>query len=135
KRADEMVAASQSIRAGTAAVAVAGQKKIAVEKLVPGQFQPRRHFDDEALQQLADSIAAHGVLQPLLVRPILNGEYEIIAGERRWRASQLAKVHELPVVIQEMSDKEALEIALIENLQREDLSAIEEAEGYQRLMD
>lgn len=135
KRADEMVAASQSIRAGTAVVAVAGQKKIAVEKLVPGQFQPRRHFDDEALQQLADSIAVHGVLQPLLVRPILNGEYEIIAGERRWRASQLAKVHELPVVIQEMSDKEALEIALIENLQREDLSAIEEAEGYQRLMD
>jgi ParB family chromosome partitioning protein len=138
KRADEMVAASQSLRAEAGSVAVtpaAGQKKIAVEKLVPGQFQPRRHFDDEALHQLADSIAVHGVLQPLLVRPILNGEYEIIAGERRWRAAQLAKVHELPVVVQEMSDKQALEIALIENLQREDLSAVEEAEGYQRLMD
>lgn len=133
KRADEMVAASQSLRAETPGAAT--QKKIAVEKLIPGQFQPRRHFDEDALQQLADSIAVHGVLQPLLVRPLVNGEYEIIAGERRWRAAQLAKVHELPVVIQEMSDKQALEIALIENLQREDLSAIEEAEGYQRLMD
>ncbi|HYD19454.1 MAG TPA: ParB/RepB/Spo0J family partition protein [Patescibacteria group bacterium] len=133
KRADEMVAAVQQIQAQQANNA--GQRKLAVEKLTPGKFQPRRFFDDAALEQLAESIAVHGVLQPILVRPLSDSMFEIIAGERRWRAAQKAQVHEVPVVVQEMNDKEALEIALIENLQREDLSAVEEAEGYQRLMD
>ena len=111
------------------------QRRLPVDKLVPGKFQPRRYFEDEALEQLAESIATHGVLQPLLVRPLNNSMFEIIAGERRWRAAQKAQVHEVPVVIQELSDQDALEIALIENLQREDLTAIEEADGYQRLID
>lgn len=115
-------------------------RKLSVEKLTPGKFQPRRHFNDDAIDQLADSIAVHGVLQPILVRPLgnpasANTMYEIIAGERRWRASQKAQLHEVPVVVQEMDDNQALEIALIENLQREDLTSMEEAEGYQRLMD
>ena len=103
--------------------------------MTPGKYQPRRHFDDAMIDQLADSIAVHGVLQPLLVRPLSGTMYEIVAGERRWRAAQKAQVHELPVVIRDLTDKEAMEIALIENLQREDLSAIEEAEGYERLME
>jgi ParB family chromosome partitioning protein len=148
KRADEMLAASQALKTPASSATKAadanietksipnngGTRKVAVDKLIPGKFQPRHHFDDNALQQLAESIEAHGVLQPLLVRPRSNGDFEIIAGERRWRAAQLAKLHELPVVVQDLNDKQALEIALIENLQREDLSAVEEAEGYQRLM-
>jgi len=126
KRADEIVSAP---------AAQASQRKMAVDRLTPGKFQPRHHFDDAALDQLAESIATHGVVQPLLVRAIGSNMYEIIAGERRWRAAQKAQLHEVPVVVQELSDEAALEIALIENLQREDLSAIEEAEGYQRLMD
>lgn len=146
-RADEMVKAASALQktetlsapAQNAAVqntqnTQGGVRKIAIEKLSPGKFQPRHHFDDAALQQLAESIAVHGILQPLLVRAKGAG-FEIIAGERRWRAAQLSKLHEVPVVVQELDDKQALEIALIENLQREDLSAVEEAEGYQRLMD
>ncbi len=135
KRADEMVAAVQQIQAQQANTPAGAQRKLAVDKMTPGKFQPRRHFDDAALDQLADSIGVHGVLQPILVRPLSGTMFEIIAGERRWRAAQKAQLHEVPVVIQELTDKQALEIALIENLQREDLSAIEEAEGYQRLMD
>lgn len=144
KRADELAQSSQAAQqqaqpavTNTAAPApvVTGQRKIAVEKLVPGKFQPRRVFNDDTLDQLAESIAVHGVLQPLLVRPISGSMYEIIAGERRWRAAQKAQVHEVPVVIQQMDDQQALEIGLIENLQREDLSPLEEADGYQRLMD
>jgi ParB family chromosome partitioning protein len=117
-----------------------GPRKMPVERLTPGKFQPRRQFNDDAIDQLADSIAVHGILQPILVRPLGNPSssttiFEIIAGERRWRAAQKAQLHEVPVVIQEMDDKQALEIALIENLQREDLTPLEEAEGYQRLMD
>ena len=107
-----------------------------IEFLRPGRYQPRRHFDDAALAELAESIRAHGVLQPLLVRP-LEGHadtYEIIAGERRWRAAQKAGRHEVPVVVRRLDDSQALEIALIENLQRQDLTALEEAEGYQRLI-
>ncbi len=135
KRADEMVAAVQQIQAQQANAPAGAQRKLAVDKMTPGKFQPRRHFDDAALDQLADSIGVHGVLQPILVRPLSGTMFEIIAGERRWRAAQKAQLHEVPVVIQELTDKQALEIALIENLQREDLSAVEEAEGYQRLMD
>ncbi|MBI1215765.1 MAG: ParB/RepB/Spo0J family partition protein [Alphaproteobacteria bacterium] len=137
KRADEMVAAANAAKAqqGKVITTAGGQRKLPVDKLTPGKFQPRRHFDEGAIDQLAESISVHGVLQPLLVRTISNSMFEIIAGERRWRAAQKAQLHEVPVVIQELTDKEALEIALIENLQREDLSAIEEAEGYQRLVD
>lgn len=101
----------------------------------PNRDQPRKTFDEEALRELADSIATHGVIQPLLVRPISDGGYQLIAGERRWRASRLAGLTEVPVVIREMTDSEAMELALIENLQREDLNPIEEAEGYKLLMD
>lgn len=126
RRADEIAKASDT--------PAQTPRRLPVDRLTPGKFQPRTHFDDDALAQLAESIAAHGVLQPLLVRPISGMMYEIIAGERRWRAAQKAKVHELPVVVRDLTDKEAMEIGLIENLQREDLSAIEEAEGYERLM-
>ena len=110
--------------------------RLPISNLTPGQYQPRRHFDNDAIDQLAESIAQHGVLQPLLVRPLAGkDQYEIIAGERRWRAAQRAQLHEIPVIIQDLGDEVALEIALIENLQREDLSAIEEAEGFQRLIE
>jgi ParB family chromosome partitioning protein len=132
KRADEMVAAMEIKSAGPTT-----PRKLSVDRLKPGKFQPRKHFDDEAINNLAESIAVHGVLQPIFVRPLpgQTGMYEIIAGERRWRAAQKARVHEVPVIVHDLSDNEALEIALIENLQREDLNALEEAEGYQRLMD
>jgi len=130
-RADEIV----SIASSQAPTSPNAPKKIAIDKLEPGKYQPRRKFNDEALQSLADSIKVHGVLQPLLVRPLANGKFEIIAGERRWRAAQIAQVHELPAVSLDFTDKEAAEISLIENLQREDLSPLEEAMGYQRLID
>ncbi len=112
-------------------------KDVPVDQLHPSPFQPRQDFDEEALQSLSNSIAEKGVLQPLLVRrdPNDSERYEIIAGERRWRASQMAQLHEVPVIIKELSDVDALEIAIIENIQREDLSPIEEAEGYRRLTD
>lgn len=112
------------------------QKKLSVGSLQPSAAQPRRFFDEESIANLADSIKEHGVLQPLLVRPVKgdSDKYEIIAGERRWRAAQKAQIHEVPVIIQHFTDEEAMEIALVENLQRQDLTAIEEAEGYQRLM-
>ena len=105
--------------------------------LRPGRFQPRRHFDEAALEELAGSIRHHGLLQPILVRPVIGeaDAYEIIAGERRWRAAQRASLHDVPVIVQTLTDSQALEIALVENLQRQDLSALEEAEGYKRLMD
>ena len=107
------------------------------EYLQTGAFQPRRHFDPDALQALAQSVREKGVLEPILVRRLDDQQdrYEIIAGERRWRAAQTAGLHDVPVIVKELDDQEALEIALIENLQREDLTAIEEAEGYRRLMD
>ncbi len=110
---------------------------VGVEQLYPGRFQPRQHFDDESIGELADSIKQYGVLQPLLVRrdPARPDEYEIIAGERRWRASQKAQLHEVPVVFMDIDELEAFKIALIENLQREDLDPMDEAEGYQRLID
>ncbi|MGE5539748.1 MAG: ParB/RepB/Spo0J family partition protein [Gemmatimonas sp.] len=111
-------------------------KTVPVEFLRPGRFQPRRVFDDAELAALADSIRTKGVLQPILVRrdPERPESYEIIAGERRWRAAQLARLHEVPVIVRELEDRDALEIALVENLQRQDLNPIEEAEAYQRLM-
>jgi ParB family chromosome partitioning protein len=106
-----------------------------IEQLHPNRDQPRRHFDDDALQELADSIAAHGVLEPILVRKRAAGGYEIIAGERRWRAAQRAGVMELPIHVRELSDAVAFEAALVENLQREDLNPLETARAFQRLID
>lgn len=106
-----------------------------IHTLQAGKFQPRTHFDADALAELASSLKQHGVLQPLLVRALANlpGKYEIIAGERRWRAAQKAQIHEVPVIVVDFDDTTALEVALIENLQRQDLNAMEEARGYQRL--
>ena len=99
----------------------------------PNKEQPRKEFDIEALTELADSIKEHGIIQPLVVRRLDDGRYSLVAGERRWRASRMAGLSEVPVIIKELSDKEAMEIALIENLQREDLNVIEEALGYRHL--
>ena len=116
---------------------VRATKAVPIEQIHPNRLQPRQGFDDEALSALAESIAANGVLQPILVRrhPEHSSEFEIVAGERRWRAAQMARLHEIPVVIREFSDVQALEVALVENIQRQDLTPIEEAGGYQRLMD
>lgn len=111
-----------------------GAEKISVDMLYASQFQPRLDFDKEALDALSASIKEKGVLQPLLVRKDNDGKYEIIAGERRFRAAKQAGLNEVPVIIKEMDDKEVLEVALVENLLRENLSAIEEAEGLQRLI-
>lgn len=106
-----------------------------ISDIEPNRSQPRRDFNEAALAELADSIAQHGVLQPLLVRPIPGGGYQIVAGERRWRAARMAGVSELPAVVREMNDGEVMELALIENLQREDLNPLEEAQGYQSLVE
>ncbi|WP_415063653.1 ParB/RepB/Spo0J family partition protein [Bdellovibrio sp.] len=108
--------------------------KVAIDKLSPGQYQPRRQFDKEPLQELAQSIKENGILQPIVARRTTSGKLEIVAGERRWRASQLAGLHEVPVILRNFNDKEALELAIVENIQREDLNPIEEAEGYSRLI-
>ena len=114
--------------------------RVPITALQPSRFQPRRTFNDEALNDLSASLKQHGVLQPLIVRALAEpteqgAEYEIIAGERRWRAAQMVPLHELPVIVREFTPEQALQIALIENLQREDLNPIEEAAGYQRLLD
>lgn len=108
---------------------------ISISEIEPNTGQPRRDFDESALSDLADSIREHGVLQPILVRPLPGGGYQIVAGERRWRASRMAGLSELPAVIRDLSDSETLELALIENLQREDLNPVEMAMGYQTLID
>jgi ParB family chromosome partitioning protein len=112
-------------------------QSVPVEFLRPGRYQPRRRFDDDDLAELAASIRAVGVLQPLVVRrdAAAPGNYEIVTGERRWRAAQLANLHEVPIILRDFSDREALEAAMIENVQRENLTALEEAEGYKRLAD
>lgn len=109
--------------------------KVAIESIVPNPYQPRKTFDDESLEDLSASIAQYGVLQPLLVAPAENGDYMLIAGERRLRASKMAELKEVPVIISQYSSQQIAEIALIENLQREDLHFLEEAEGYEQLMD
>ena len=111
-----------------------GLKKLPLHKIEPNPDQPRRDFDPEELEELAESIRTHGVIQPLTVREMPNGYYQIIAGERRWRASRLAGLEEIPAVIIEADDKKAMELALIENLQRSDLNPVEEANGYDSLI-
>ena len=106
-----------------------------LDEIIPNKEQPRKQFDEEALADLSASIAQHGVLQPLLVRPMPDGTYQLVAGERRWRASRMAGLTEVPVVIRDMDEQQAAELALIENLQREDLNPMEEAIGYRTLME
>ncbi len=115
-------------------VSNSADRTVKLSSLSPSPFQPRLDFDEEALKSLAQSISEKGILQPLLVREIKNGTYEIIAGERRFRAAKMAGLKEVPVIVKNMDDKETLEVALVENLLRENLSAIEEAEGLQRLI-
>ena len=122
--------ADNSVEENSSASAV----KLSLNEIEPNKDQPRKTFDEKALSELADSIAQHGVIQPLLVRPMPDGSYQLVAGDRRWRAARRAGLSEVPVVIREMSDSEMMELALIENLQREDLNPIEEAEGLQQLI-
>lgn len=114
-----------------------GRRLVSVSQLVPGKYQPRHVFNDESIAELAKSIAQHGLIQPILVRPLNDGtdSYEIVAGERRWRAAQKAQLHEVPIIIRELDDTTTLEIALIENLQREDLNAVDEARALKQLAD
>ena len=109
-------------------------KTLPIQKVEPNRNQPRQDFDEEALEALSESLATHGILQPLTVRELANGYYQIIAGERRWRAARMAGLTEVPAIIIQADDKKAMELALIENLQRQDLNAVEEALGYQSLM-
>jgi ParB family transcriptional regulator, chromosome partitioning protein len=121
---------------GAAELDAANQRRVPIEMIRPSALQPRRRFDEAELDALAQSIREKGVLAPLLVRPIADDEaaFELVAGERRWRAAQRVGIHEVPVLVRALADHEALEIALVENLQREDLSALEEAEAYKRLI-
>lgn len=117
-----------------------GEREVPIEKIRANPNNPRKHFSDAELDDLTASIKEHGIVQPILVRPVkgqdLGGaQYEIIAGERRWRAAQRASIHEVPIIIREVEDKQALELAIIENVQRADLDAVEEALGYQQLID
>lgn len=125
------------IGAAAAATSAEGQTMVAIERIHPGPWQPRSRFDEDGINELAASMRQHGVVQPLLVRPRPGkaGEMELIAGERRWRAAQRAGIHELPVLVRQADDRMAAEISLIENIQRFDLDAIEEAAGYGRLME
>ena len=111
-----------------------GSLSLPISQVEPGLKQPRKRFDEESLQDLADSIRIHGIIQPLTVRRLSSGYYQIIAGERRWRAAKLAGLNEIPAVIIEADDRKVMELGLIENLQREDLNPIEEANGYKVLM-
>ena len=112
-----------------------GLAMLSVAAIEPHPDQPRRHFDEDALNELAASIAARGVIQPVIVRPMANGRYQLVAGERRWRAAQRARLHEIPALLRDLEERDVLALALIENIQREDLNPIEEARAYQRLAD
>ena len=112
-----------------------GILKLNINDIEPNREQPRKNFDDDAVSELADSIAQHGLIQPIVVTPLSNGRYSIVAGERRWRACRLAGLQEVPVIVKDASKQELMEIALIENLQREDLNPVEEAFGYRSLID
>ncbi|PLK27205.1 ParB/RepB/Spo0J family partition protein [Novosphingobium sp. TH158] len=114
---------------------VTGLAQLSIASIEPHPEQPRRHFDEAALEELAASIAARGVIQPVIVRPLPNGRYQLVAGERRWRAAQKAQLHEIPALVRDLSERDVMALALIENLQREDLNPVEEARAYHRLAD
>ena len=130
---------SQSVKSNSdsdsVAVSDSPLKSLSIASIDPLPGNPRKHFDDAALEELAASIAARGVIQPIIVRPAAKGRYQLVAGERRWRAAQKARLHEMPALVRELSDREVMALALIENLQREDLNPVEEARAYQRLAD
>jgi ParB family chromosome partitioning protein len=119
---------------GARAAAGSGLRTLDIESIHPSARQPRKHFDDGRLDELAESIRSQGIIQPLVVRMRAGGGFELVAGERRWRAAQRAGLHQVPAVVREVAESQAFEMALVENLQREDLNPIEEAEGYQRLV-
>ena len=129
-------AATEKVQKPSAEMA-SGVYTLSVTKLHPGKYQPRTQFSDQAIAELSDSIRKNGIMQPIIVRVSgkQEGKYEIVAGERRWRAAQMAKLDQVPVIIRDIPDKQALELALVENIQRQDLSPIEEANGYQRLIE
>jgi len=131
----EAISAGESSATTSSAKADKGQSVLPVEFLQRGRYQPRRHFDENKLQELADSIKAQGMVQPIVVRSVVDNKYEIIAGERRWRAAQLAGLAEVPVFIREVDDQTAMAMALIENIQRDDLNPLEEAVALHRLLD
>jgi len=137
KREEPLVQDSEA--AGPAADSAARSdsplKSVSVASIEPLPGNPRKHFDESALDELAASIATRGVIQPIIVRPRGNGQFQLVAGERRWRAAQKARLHEIPALVRELTDREVVALALIENLQREDLNPIEEARAYQRLSD
>ncbi|KHF26513.1 ParB/RepB/Spo0J family partition protein [Solemya velum gill symbiont] len=135
-KASEKVAETDSSDQQESTAAVTGDSisQLGVDLVQRGRYQPRRNFDKEKLQELADSISEQGIVQPIVVRPIGEGKYEIIAGERRWRAAQLAGLSEVPVVVRDVDDKSAMAMALIENIQRDDLNPLEEADALQRLI-
>ena len=134
RREEPLVAAAVAATATTPPPAVAsGLALLPVASIEPHPDQPRRHFDDTALDELAASIAARGVIQPVIVRPFGQGRYQLVAGERRWRAAQRAQLHEIPALVRDLTEREVMALALIENLQREDLNPIEEARAYHRL--
>lgn len=137
KRLGRGLAALLGESAAPLSTAAPGVQQLPVDVLAPSPFQPRQDMDETALTELANSIAQRGILQPLLVRPTPGqpGQYQIIAGERRWRAAQRIALHDVPVLIRPLSDSDAMAAGLVENLQREDLNAIEEAEGYKRLLE
>ena len=136
KVADKIKMVSDSNTSLSPSTEESQQIKLPIHSLVSGKYQPRKTFDQAELEELAESIKVNGILQPILVRPLTNNakSYEIIAGERRWRASQIAKVHSVPVIIRNFDDETAMGVAMIENLQRSDLNVIEEAEGYRTMM-
>ena len=132
-RREEPLVSMSGLPAEAPTAAKAGLALVAVGKIQPDPRQPRRHFDEAALEELAASIAARGVIQPVIVRPLGGDQYQLVAGERRWRAAQKAQVHEIPALIRELDERDVMALALVENLQREDLNPIEEARAYQRL--
>lgn len=132
--AEETAVVSNQNTMATATPAEARIWQIGIDKLIPSQFQPRTQFQKEALEELAQSIKQNGILQPIVARKLKTGAFEIIAGERRWRAAQMAGMHEVPVLLKTLSNKETLELAIIENVQREDLNPMEEADAYNRLI-
>jgi ParB family chromosome partitioning protein len=127
-------ASESTNEAGARAPAGSGLRTLDIESIHPSSKQPRKHFDDGRLDELAESIRSQGIIQPLVVRVREGGGFELVAGERRWRAAQRAGLHQVPAVVREVAESQAFEMALVENLQREDLNPIEEAEGYQRLV-
>ncbi|WP_236632475.1 MULTISPECIES: ParB/RepB/Spo0J family partition protein [Novosphingobium] len=133
RREEPIARISVSGESAAASARDGGLALLAVAAIEPHPDQPRRHFDEEALEELAQSIAARGVIQPVVVRPLAGGRYQLVAGERRWRAAQKARVHEIPAIVRKLEDRDVAALALIENLQREDLNPVEEARAYQRL--